>query len=53
MAKQKKKSLQTYISEKTKSDYIAICNKRQVSASEEIGKFIDKEVKKHSKLIGE
>ena len=53
MAKQQKKSLQTYILEKTKSDYIAICNKRQVSASEEIGRFIAKEVKKHSNLLGE
>ena len=53
MAKHQKKSLQTYILEKTKDKYIAICNARGVSASEEIRNFINKEVKKHSKLIGE
>lgn len=53
MAKQQKKSLQTYIPEETKAKYIAICNERKVSASEEIGRFISKEVKKHSNLLGE
>lgn len=45
--KQKKKPLQTYLLEAERSDYIKVCGKLGISASEDIRNHVNKQIKKH------
>ena len=52
MAVPEKKSLQTYPLKSSHAKYIHICAEREVKASRELSDFIEREIKKHSKHLG-
>ena len=51
MAKIKKVPLQSYLAEQERSDFIAICEKLDVSASKTTRTFIQGFIKKHKELL--
>ena len=53
MAVPEKKTLQTYLTTKEKTDYIKLCEKRKVKASVEIRSFVQSQLKRHKSLLKE